>query len=195
MEGTVAATASTAAVSRQDTVRRATKLGRVFGAPPPSDLVAATPTGLEAERRSLAALRQLIEEGTDVSELISYLDDDDADADDDSRSTEKLTLDPKDGLAKSMRQRKINKLRSFFGTGLDAAALWEQRVLRELEASFEERYVGAELERLREDLQDLREQVRRHSASGSVGVSGRSTGAVAEDDGQGTLLNHAKYLI
>ena len=134
-------------------VKKANKLERLFGEIPPTDLILLTKDALSPERRSIISLQILLDNNADVTDLLNFMGSSDAGNVEESATDE----------VKNARQKRLNKLRSFFGESIRPQELIERHILSYLQESIEEKYSGEDLEKLKEDLDHLRERVRRYS--------------------------------
>ncbi|TPX72218.1 hypothetical protein SpCBS45565_g00598 [Spizellomyces sp. 'palustris'] len=169
--------------------KKASKLERLLGQLPPteallSSLVPADKPEVTRVRRSLAGLSFILRQAKDAVDILDALT---AIAED--KELPPPPPLPSTGLSKSpsaqsnisdvpafltpgismelnkeSRQKRLNKLRKFFGDNISVEILVESQILSDLERSIEEEVVDeSELERLRRQVNDLREDLRRRS--------------------------------
>ncbi|KAI9017439.1 hypothetical protein BC832DRAFT_588702 [Gaertneriomyces semiglobifer] len=164
--------------------KKATKLERLLGDMPPSEqVIASVPSdqpGVACVAKSLAGLTYLVRNAQDVVELIDTLsqisdapvapsgsgNDRDSVVSASESATDTDTLPPLGkhiDFTKENRQKRLNKLRKFFG-GTSVEAIIESQLLRDIVRSMEEEIADtAQLEQLRKEVTTLREEVRRRS--------------------------------
>ncbi|KAJ3187873.1 hypothetical protein HDU85_006266 [Gaertneriomyces sp. JEL0708] len=162
--------------------KKATKLERLLGDMPPSEqVIASVPSdqpGAACVAKSLAGLSYLVRNAQDVVELIdtiSQISDaplppggsgNDRDSVVSTSESAADTLPPLGkhiDFTKENRQKRLNKLRKFFG-GTSVEAIIESQLLRDIVRSMEEEIADTDqLEQLRKEVTTLREEVRRRS--------------------------------
>ncbi|KAJ3414921.1 hypothetical protein HDV05_005870 [Chytridiales sp. JEL 0842] len=180
---------------RKQVQRRANKIEKLLGAIPPTEALITTVENKEQKvqmsegpgkrvYRNIASLSFIIENTADVVELLETLTvvGADSDANNKRRSGygqdffneeehETMLNNPEAAgeASKEVRQKKLQKLRKFFGDDVNIYRVIEQQIFAELEKSIEEEVKNEkELEVLRQDMASLRQMVLRRSAEFEV---------------------------
>ncbi|KAJ3169184.1 hypothetical protein HDU88_000980 [Geranomyces variabilis] len=154
--------------------KKSTKLERMLGQLPPVEAIMQSLPGnvkpeVERVRKSLVGLQFLVKNAKDVVEILDAVREiSDVKSDRDSGS-ESPALTPVsvggagDG-SKESRQKKLNKLRKFFGDKISVEMVVETQLLADLERSLQDVTQDEnELSLLRAEVRSLRDEVRRRS--------------------------------
>ncbi|KAI9145032.1 hypothetical protein BKA69DRAFT_654692 [Paraphysoderma sedebokerense] len=167
---------------KRQTVRRAVKLGKMFGAVPPSQLLSEMDKKTLQHRSSIFSLRQVLHDDNALVDLLALMSDSQADGANPTDVSVAAKADPTSSVIseempvpvdKTFRQKKLHKLQRFFGDKVDPVFLFEQNVLATLERTMEEELDSDSLKELKKDLELLRNEVRK--AAPKIDASGGSS--------------------
>ncbi|KAI9095808.1 hypothetical protein DFS34DRAFT_695430 [Phlyctochytrium arcticum] len=162
--------------------KKASKLERILGQLPPTEALYTSLAGsmeqpaVATARRSLAGLSFMVKQARDVFDILdplAHLTDNDAPGGTtvsrdsqvsfESQATSSINVQQVE-LSKESRQKRLNKLRKFFGDHISVEVVVETQLLADLERTIEEEIMDEqELEKLRRQIKNIRDDLRRRS--------------------------------
>ncbi|KAJ3148173.1 Regulator of G-protein signaling 14 [Geranomyces michiganensis] len=153
--------------------KKSTKLERMLGQLPPVEAIMQSLPGnvkpeVERVRKSLVGLQFLVKNAKDVVEILDAVREiSDVKSDASGESTTPVIPSVVGGAgdgSKESRQKKLNKLRKFFGDKISVEMVVESQLLADLERSLQDVTQDEnELSLLRAEVRSLRDEVRRRS--------------------------------
>ncbi|TPX58437.1 hypothetical protein PhCBS80983_g03150 [Powellomyces hirtus] len=181
--------------------KKSSKLERLLGTLPPVEAIMASlpceqKPELQRVRKSLVGLSFLVKNAKNAVEILDALTEiteEKVDTEAANDSLKSLAGGSSPDLSKESKQRKLNKLRKFFGDKISVEMLLETQILADLERSFNDVTSDEmELDRLRAEVNSIREEVRRRSDEfredlNSIGASSNE-GSTTVD-----ILGHSNY--
>ncbi|KAJ3107654.1 hypothetical protein HDU97_003648 [Phlyctochytrium planicorne] len=160
---------------RKQVQRRANKIERLMGVIPPTEALISTISESEAQaklsseaakklQKGIASISFFIQNTSDVVELLETLSV--VSAEFPNLEPRRLSMVSDEGEpveSKESRQRRINKLRKFFGNDINVIALIENQLLSDLEQNLEEVVDQGDKQVLMENMKSLRVMMNRRS--------------------------------
>ncbi|KAJ3182049.1 hypothetical protein HDU87_000389 [Geranomyces variabilis] len=154
--------------------KKSTKLERMLGQLPPVEAIMQGLPGnarpeVERVRKSLVGLQFLVKNAKDVVEILDAVREisdvkSDRDSGSESPALTPVTVGGAGDGSKESRQKKLNKLRKFFGDKISVEMVVETQLLADLERSLQDVTQDEdELSILRAEVRSLRDEVRRRS--------------------------------